>query len=167
VLPLAAAHHLSKEKAMYEFLEETVGDNMTRSVRSVIAETTVADLYRLFAADDFDAYPVVRDGIVVGIVSKLDALKPFAFTEDQLLPHYKDGMATIVGEIMSTEVVAVDPETRLQRVLQLMINHRLKSLPVIDQGKNLLGIIARDDIMRAMARSVMLQYPSAVPFATA
>lgn len=152
---------------MYEFLQETVGNTMTRSVRSVVPETTVGDLYKLFAADDFDAYPVVRDDTLVGIVSKLDVLKPFAFTEDQLVPHYKDGMSTAVDTIMSTSVVTVDPDTHLQRVLELMIRHRVKSLPVVGEWKNLLGIIAREDIMRAMARSVPLQQTSAVPSATA
>jgi CBS-domain-containing membrane protein len=152
---------------MYEFLEEIVGNNMTPSVRGVTPETTLGDLYRLFAADDFEAYPVVRGDTLVGVVSKLDALKPFAFAQHQLLPHYKDGMGTTVDEIMSTEVVAVDPETRLQRVLELMIKHRVKSLPVIDQWKSLVGIIAREDVMRAMERSVLWQYPPVLPFATA
>ncbi|MGA8898513.1 HPP family protein [Bradyrhizobium sp.] len=151
---------------MYEFLQETVGDYMTRTVRSVTPETTVADLYRLFAADTFEAYPVVQDDTLVGMVSKLDALKPFAFTEDQLVPHYKDGMAATVDEIMSADVIAVESETHLQRVLELMIKHRVKSLPVVDECKNLLGIIAREDIMRAMALSV-LQYPPSLPFAEA
>lgn len=152
---------------MYEFLEETVGNNMTPAVRSVTPETTVGELYRLFAADDFESYPVVREDRLVGVVSKLDALKPFAFAQDQILPHYKDGMGTTVDEIMSTEVVAVDFDTRLQRVLQLMIEHRLKSLPVVDQWQSLVGIIARKDVMRAMERSVLLQYPPVLPFATA
>lgn len=152
---------------MYEFLEETVGNNMTPAVRSVIPETTVGELYRLFAADNFDAYPVVRDDTLVGIVSKLDALKPFAFARDQILPHYKEGMGTAVDEIMSTEVVAVEPEARLQRVLELMIKHRLKSLPVVDRWQSLIGIIAREDVMRAMERSVLLQYPPVIPFAAA
>ena len=152
---------------MYEFLEEVVGNNMTAEVRSVAPETTVGELYQLFAADDFDAYPVVQDDKVVGIVSKLDALKPFAFTKDQLVPHYKDGMATTVDEIMSTEVVAVHPDTRLQRALELMISHRVKSLPVVDQWQSLIGIIAREDVMQAMGRSVLWQYPPVIPFAAA
>jgi CBS-domain-containing membrane protein len=81
---------------MYEFLQETVANNMTRTVRSVTPETTVSDLYRLFAADDFDAYPVVRDETLVGVVSKLDALKVFTFAKDQILPHYRDGMGSTV-----------------------------------------------------------------------
>jgi CBS-domain-containing membrane protein len=137
---------------MYEFLQETVANNMTTAVRSVTPETTVGDLYRLFAADDFDAYPVVQGGVLVGIVSKLDALKVFAFTEDQILPHYADGMGTPVNKIMSSDVVAVDPETKLQRVLQMLIKHKVKSLPVIDQRRNLVGIIARENVMQAMER---------------
>ena len=137
---------------MYEFLQETVANNMTTAVRSITPETTVGDLYRFFAADDFDAYPVVQDGMLVGIVSKLDALEVFAFTEDRILPRYADGMATQVNKIMSSDVVAVAPETKLQRVLQMLTKHRVKSLPVIDQRRNLVGIIAREDVMRAMKR---------------
>ena len=152
---------------MYEFLQESVDGNMTRNVRSVEPETTVGDLYRLFAADDFDSYPVVRGETLVGVVSKLDALKVFALSQDHILPHYKEGMATTVDEIMTCDVVAVDPEAKLQRVLELMVSHRLRSLPVVDQRRNLVGIIAREDVMRAMERSTLRQFPPAVPFESA
>jgi CBS domain-containing protein len=151
---------------MYEFLQETVADNMTRNVRSVSPEMTVGDLYRLFAANDYDAYPVVRNDTLVGLVSKLDALKVFAFARDQILPHFVDGMGTTVDEIMTSEVIAVEPETRLQRVLQLMVEHRLKSLPVIDKWRNLVGIIAREDVMQAMARCMRQPDPPLIPCET-
>jgi CBS-domain-containing membrane protein len=51
---------------MYEFLEETAGDVMTRSCKRVSPETTVGDLHRLFAMDDVESYPVVRNGEVIG-----------------------------------------------------------------------------------------------------
>jgi CBS-domain-containing membrane protein len=137
---------------MYEFLQETVANNMTRTVKSVTPETTVGDLYRLFEADEFEAYPVIQDDVLVGMVSKLDALKVFGFARDQLLPHYADGMGGTVNDIMTMEVVAVEPDTNLQRVLQLLVEHRVKSLPVVNQRRNLVGIIAREDVMRAMAR---------------
>jgi CBS domain-containing protein len=151
---------------MYEFLQETVANNMTRRVRSVTPETTVGDLYHLFATNDFDAYPVVRDDMLVGMVSKLDALKVFAFAKDQILPHYADGMGATVDEIMTSEVVAVEPDTPLQRVLQLMVEHRLKSLPVIDEWRNLLGNIAREDVMQAMARCMSQPDPPPIPCET-
>jgi predicted transcriptional regulator len=153
-----------EEYAMFEFLQETVQNNMSRNVRSVSPETTVGDLYRLFAADDFDAYPVIRGDVLVGMVSKLDALKIFCLSQDRILPRYAEGIATKVDEIMTSEVIAVDGETNLQRVLELMVKHRVKSLPVVDHWHNLIGIIAREDIMRAMERTVLQHYPPVVPF---
>src|SRR5262249_3612836 len=144
-----------EEAAMYEFLQETVEANMTKNVRSIAPETTVGDLYRLFAADGFDAYPVVRDDTLIGVVSKLDGLKVFALSQDHILPRYQEGMATTVDEIMTGDVVTVDAETKLQRVLELMIKHKLKSLPVIDRCRKLIGIIAREDVMQAMERSAL------------
>jgi CBS domain-containing protein len=152
---------------MYEFLQEIVEANMTKNVRSIAPETTVGDLYRLFAADGFDAYPVVRDDRLVGVVSKLDALKVFALSQDHLLPRYREGMATTVDAIMTSDVVTVDTEAKLQRALELMITHRLKSLPVVDRWHNLVGIVAREDVMRAMERSALRQYPPVTPFETA
>jgi CBS-domain-containing membrane protein len=138
---------------MYEFLQETVENNMTKAVRSVVPETPVRDLYDLFAADDVDAYPVVQDETLIGVVSKLDALKVFAFTPDEIMPHYQDLMATTVDAIMTCEVAAIEPEARLQRALEMMVLRRVKSLPVVDQRRQLIGIIAREDVMRALARS--------------
>jgi len=152
---------------MYEFLLETVANNMTSNVRGVAPETTVGDLYRLFAAYDFDAYPVVRGDALVGMVSKLDALKIFGLSQDHILPRYEEGMSTTVDEIMSSDIVAVSRETNLQRVLELMVKHRVKSLPVIDQRRNLIGIISREDVMRAMVRTIPRQYPPVIPFQAA
>jgi CBS domain-containing protein len=149
---------------MSEFLAETVAHHMTRNVRRVTPHTTVSDLYRLFAVDGFDAYPVVQEDVLIGMLSKLDALKVFAFTQQQLLPHYADGMAATVDRIMSTDVVTVDPEAKLQRVLQLMLEHRIRSIPVVDSQRRLLGIIAREDVMRAMERSTVRHFPGMLPF---
>jgi CBS-domain-containing membrane protein len=136
---------------MYEFLEETVERNMTSPAKAVAPETTAGDLLRLFATDDLDAYPVVSNGKLVGIVSKADALKAFALTPASILPHYDDMMGTTVDEIMTRQVVTVDSQTRLQHVLHLMGAHHFKSLPVVDQNSRLKGMIAREDVIRALA----------------
>ena len=102
---------------MYEFLEETVKRNMRSPAKTVVPEMTVGDLLRLFAVDDLDAYPVVSNGTLVGIVSKADALRAFTLTPASILPHYDDMMGTTVDEIMTRHVITVDAETRLQHVL--------------------------------------------------
>ncbi len=69
-------------------------------------------------------------------------------------PAYDDLLSRTVGEVMTPEFIYVDPATKLTRVLQLMVNHRTKSIPVLDAEQRLVGIIAREDIMRALAESV-------------
>jgi len=140
---------------MYEFLEETAGDVLTRPCREVSPETTVGDLHRLFAMDDVESYPVVRNGEVIGIVSKFDSLRPFAFGTDQILPHYEEIMGTVVEEIMSRDVISANSDTRLARVLQTMVQHRIKSVPILDHENKLIGIVGRGDIFRALRKCTL------------
>lgn len=62
--------------SMYRFLECTVGPYMTRDVIVVTPDVTLRDLEALFAARDFNAFPVVERDRVVGVVTKFDFLKP-------------------------------------------------------------------------------------------
>ena len=55
---------------------------------------------------------------------------------------------------MTAEFIYVGTDTRLTRVLQLMVDHRLRSMPVIDGGQTLAGMISREDVMRALQQSV-------------
>ncbi len=137
---------------MYSFLEETVAENMTRAVKTVPPETTMRALHQLFAEDDFNGYPVVASGKLLGVVSKFDFLNCFAFTPSFLIPRYDELMGKTVAEVMTREFVSVGPDTKLQRVLQLMVNHRVRSMPVLDTNGDLVGIIAREDVMRSLDR---------------
>jgi CBS domain-containing protein len=135
---------------LYGFLEETAGHYMTRTVATVARALTVRELGDMIKRDDFNTYPVVEDGQVVGIVTKFDVLKCFAFTPNQMVPRYSDLMGRTVGDVMVSDFIYVRPDTKLTRVLQLMVEHRIRSIPVID-GQGLSGIIAREDVLRALA----------------
>ena len=136
---------------MYRFLEQTVAGHMTRAVKTVTRELTVRDLGAMFERDDFNTYPVVDDGQVVGVVTKFDLLKCFAFTPSQMVPRYSELMNRTVADVMISEFIYVRSDTKLTRVLQLMVEHRLRSIPVIDGDQRLVGIIAREDVVRALA----------------
>ena len=138
---------------MYRFLEETAGRTMTRTVNTVTRTLSLRELGAMIKRDDFNAYPVLEDGEVVGIVTKFDVLKCFAFTPNQMVPRYSELMNRTVGDVMVPDFIAVRPDTRLTRVLQLMVEHRIRSIPVID-GQRLAGIIAREDVLRALAAAV-------------
>ena len=135
---------------MYKFLEQTASGYMTRNVRTVQRGHNLLALSEMFEQDDFNSYPVEDDGQVVGIVTKFDILKCFAFTPSQMLPRYHDLMNRKVGEVMTPEFIYVGPETRLTRVLQLMVEHRIRSIIVLDGAQKLVGIIAREDVIAAL-----------------
>jgi CBS domain-containing protein len=139
---------------LYKFLEQTVAGYMTRSVKTVARGLTVGDLSDMFERDDFNSYPVEDDGQVVGIVTKFDLLKCFVFTPNQMVPPYEQLMKRTVTDVMTSEFIYVRTDTKLTRVLQLMIDHRLRSVPAIDNEHRLEGIIARRDVLRALADCV-------------
>ena len=135
---------------MYRFVDYTVQGYMTANVRTVEPATTMRELDALFRAHDFNAFPVVENDAVVGMVTKFDFLKAFAFTTDRMLPPYEELMSRTVGEAMTTEIVHVAPDTRLTRVVELIVKHRARSLPVLDEDGKLAGMISREDLIRAL-----------------
>ena len=135
---------------MYRFLECTAAQYMTRSVITVTRQLTMRELEQLFEKHDFNSFPVVEDGNMVGIVTKFDFLRTFAFTTGQMLPRYDELMRRPVAETMTEAVVHVEPAAPLTRVLQLMVSLKARSFPVVDAQGELLGIISREDVMRAL-----------------
>lgn len=127
---------------------------MTRNAKTVSRGVTLRELGTLFAQDDFNAYPVEENSQVVGLVSKFDFLACFVFTPAHMIPRYDDLMKQTVADIMTPDFIYVRGDTRLTRVLQLMVEHRIRSMPVIEGDQRLAGMISREDVMRALQRCV-------------
>ena len=125
---------------------------MTRNVKAVSRGLTLRELEDLFEREDFNAYPVEEDTQIVGLVSKFDFLSCFIFTPAHMMPRYEDLMKRTVGDVMTPDFIYVRGETRLTRVLQLMVEHRIRSMPVMEGDQRLVGMIAREDIMRTLRR---------------
>ncbi len=138
---------------MFRFLKSTAAQYMTRDVKSVTRQRKLAELETMFAQYDFDALPVVEGGKLMGIVTKFDFLSAFGFTTGQLVPSYDELMKRTVGEVMTEGVVNVEPATPLTRVLQLMVSLKLRSFPVLGPDRELLGMISRGDVMRALKQA--------------
>jgi CBS domain-containing protein len=136
---------------MYTFLDYRVGAYMTADPIRVMPDLTLRDLQAAFERHDFNAFPVVdRDGRMVGLVTKLDFLKAFTFTPEQIVPHYDALMRRTVADVMTEAVIDVDVGLRLTRALELMVQRRARSFPVVDGDGQLVGMIAREDVMRAL-----------------
>jgi CBS-domain-containing membrane protein len=139
-------------RALGTFLEQTAADHMTRATRTVTRDLTLRELEDLFEKDDFNAYPVEESSQVVGLVSKFDFLACFVFSPATMVPRYGDLMKRTVANIMTPDFIYVRGETKLTRVLQLMVDHRIRSMPVIEGDHLLVGMISREDVMRALQR---------------
>ena len=124
---------------------------MTHPVKTVTRGLTVRELSEMFERDDFNSYPVEEEAQVVGIVTKFDLLKCFIFTPSQMIPPYEQLMNRTVGDVMTSEFIYVSTDTKLTRVLQLMVDHRIRSVPAMNRDHRLAGIIARRDVLKALA----------------
>jgi CBS domain-containing protein len=152
-----ACHDLG---AMYEFLAWCVADVMTREVRTLGPDAPIRAAEDLFDAHDFDALPIVGvDGRLAGIVSKLDVLRAYVFKPESIIPRYDEIRNRPVRTIMTLQPLAIAPEQPLTRALETLAATRVKSLPVVEQSR-LVGIIAREDVIRALRRAAAGESPA-------
>jgi CBS domain-containing protein len=141
---------------MHRFLQCTADQYMTRAVTTVTRKTTMRELEALFETHDFNSFPVVEEGRMLGIVTKFDFLRTFAFTTGQMVPHYDELMRRPVAEIMTKAVVHVEPATPLTQVLRLMVNLKSRSLPVFGPDRQLVGMISREDVIRSLKEATQI-----------
>jgi len=138
---------------VYEFLDYRVQDVMNRPV-SVGPDATLAEVELLLEKHGYNALPVVDAGErLLGLVTSLDLLRAFDFSEDTILPPYEQVMQRRVQQVMTRDVLTVCPMTPLQRVIEKIVDTRNKSFPVVD-GDRIVGVVAREDVMLALRQGV-------------
>ena len=104
----------------------------------VAPDTTLAEAERLLEQHGYNALPVVDgDRRLLGVVTSLDLLRAFDFSEDAILPDYARNMQRSVESVMSRDAKSVTPRTPLTRVLHKLVDSGSKSLPVVDDGRPL------------------------------
>lgn len=136
---------------MYDFLSYCVRDYMTTAPHTVGRDTPLRTLQALFDGHDFNGVPVVdEDGTLLGMATKLDLLKAFTFSPDSMVPRYDAIMEHPIHEVMTREPITVSPDLPLTRVLQRMVDLRTKGFPVVDEDQRVVGVIAREDLLRAL-----------------
>lgn len=118
-----------------------IRDLMTESPASCEPSTTVVDAAKVMANEDVGPVPVVQEGRVVGLVTDRDLVV-------RVLAEGRDPSSTTIGEIASSDLVTVQPDSDLNEALRLMAQNQVRRLPVVE-GDRLVGIVAQADVARA------------------
>ncbi|HMQ13606.1 MAG TPA: CBS domain-containing protein [Candidatus Competibacter phosphatis] len=139
---------------MYEFLQYQIRDVMTVDPIAISPKAKLREAEELFETHDFNGVPVVdNQRCLLGMLTKFDLLNAFRFDAHTLVPHYDDIMEQTVETVMTREPVTVAPQLPLSRLLQKLVEIRAKSLPVVEEGHRLVGIISRQDVLKALRRA--------------
>lgn len=138
---------------MYEFLSWRVEDVMSRPPCCIAPEATLAEAEKLLEEHGFNLLPVTDpEGTLLGVVSSLDLLRAFDFSEDAILPDYDRAMQRSVASVMSRDALTVTRRAPLTRVLRKLVDSGSKSFPVVEDGR-VVGVVAREDVMQALRRA--------------
>jgi CBS domain-containing protein len=111
-------------------------------VHTVKPEDTVYDALKLMAARDIGAVLVVSGSDMKGIFSERDYAR-------KVVLHGRMSKETPVGEIMTTNVICVEPGWTADQCMALMTDKHIRHLPVLESGR-LVGVISIGDVVRSV-----------------
>jgi CBS domain-containing protein len=111
---------------------------MTPGVQSVAPDESLAAAAAVMVENDVGALPVVEGSTLVGIVSDRDIVV-------RAVARGVDAESMTVGEVASRDVLTVGPDSDLDDALREMAEHRVRRLPVTENGE-LVGILAQADV---------------------
>jgi acetoin utilization protein AcuB len=132
-----------------------VSDVMTRTLVTVPPQTPVFDAQRLMAERRIRHLLVVSEaGSLEGIVTDRDIRlnMPSQATSLSVWEVNHLLIKLSVAEVMSRSVISVSPGDDVRVAGELMLEHRIGALPVLDAGQ-LVGIATETDLLRAFVRS--------------
>lgn len=126
-----------------------VGEHMSKPAIVVSPATPVTAAMKLLRERRVRRLPVVEDGKLVGLVSERDLLRAMPSTATTLsvweIPELLERLH--VKDVMTRDVVTVSASTPIQDAAQLLIDHRIGGLPVLEDGR-VVGVITETDIFR-------------------
>jgi len=157
-----------------------VADVMTREVVSIAPEASVMEAVRLMLQHKISGLPVIDgSGRLQGVVTEGDFLRrvetgterkrsrlvEFLLGPGRLAEDYVHATGRKVGEVMTPDARTVAENEPLEKVVHLMERYRIKRLPVV-RGDKVVGIVTRQNLMRALASFALAAHPVAADDAT-
>jgi CBS domain-containing protein len=111
-------------------------------IYSTSPAATVYDALQQMAEKNIGALIVLEGDRMVGLISERDYAR-------KVILKNKFSRETAVAEIMSRDVVTVSPDKNLEECMELITNHRVRHLPVLEDDR-VIGIISIGDIVKGI-----------------
>jgi CBS domain-containing protein len=148
-----------------EHMLGTVGEAMTPQVVSVQVDTPADVALRRLEQAKVSGAPVVDGGRVAGVVTVRDLLGPvladggLARTTGPFHRHEHHLTAFRVRDLMTDEPITAGTDWSLARAVSAMDKVGINRVPVVDRAGRPVGILTRDDVLRALARRLQPSWP--------
>ena len=134
-------------------MKTTVADVMSTDVETVNADEDLVLADALMRRNRFRHLPVVRGGKLVGLMTHRDLLRAQAKLLTQLGAESEErALSLAVGDLMTTEIRTVTPETPARDAAALLLDHQVGCFPVVRDGE-LIGIVTEADFLRWAMRA--------------
>lgn len=148
-----------------------IKDIMTKDVVTVVESDTVEKCANLLSTHGLSGLPVVDSkGKVKGIVTEGDLIRRASRIEGpaalevlggifylespkKFMDDLQRSMGFLAEDIMTGDVITVSPDKEIEAAATLLVQKRIKRLPVVDKKGNLIGIVSRKDIMNHLFNS--------------
>jgi CBS domain-containing protein len=131
----------------------TARDLMTPDPITITPDASISDAWDLMSEHDIRHVPVVQGGALVGMLSSRDLplsdILRLLSVEGAVALNQK--LAKPVSEIMSRDVISVEPEARAIDIVRLLLEHKIGAIPVVGATTGrVLGIVSYIDVLRAL-----------------
>jgi CBS domain-containing protein len=116
--------------------------NKAPRVWTIGPQATVYEALEVMAERNIGALPVVESGQVIGIFSERDYARKVVLLG-------RSSREITVGDLMSSPVITVGPSETIQTCMELMTDHRIRHLPVLE-GAQMVGLVSVGDVVKAI-----------------
>lgn len=138
-----------------QIFNETVKGWMTEPVISISPDATVIEADRMMREYGIRRLPVIKKDKLVGIVTRGDVREARASAATSLSIwelNYLIARLT-VAKVMSSDVITIEPDANIADAADLMLNKKVSGIPVLNDKKNVVGIITESDIFRMVVKN--------------
>jgi acetoin utilization protein AcuB len=131
----------------------TAEELMTSNPATVAPETPIAEAWDLMRELDVRHLPVVEGDALVGMLSDRDLgiLDVSRLLTEEGAEALRRRLTQPVIQLMSTDVVAAEPDTEMSELIALFLEHKVGAIPVIlPATRQVVGIVSYVDVLRAV-----------------